>query len=100
MTAVIGGNGNSNNENTVIDAEKLLWPPPHGQYNCYVNSLSSRQMDSLTAICDSFLPSLHPVSADSSDVSAAVATFYLSSASMAATPQRVSTYVISLLLGS
>ncbi|XP_050215231.1 long-chain-alcohol oxidase FAO4A [Mercurialis annua] len=48
---------------------------------CYVNSLSSREMESLSAICDTFLPSL--TTATSAD------TFFQSSASMAGTPQLI-----------
>ncbi|KAK6251625.1 hypothetical protein SCA6_005630 [Theobroma cacao] len=71
---------------TGIDIEKLpLWEEERQYRNCYVNSISSREMESLTAICDAFLPSLHVSAADAD----AVATFYQSSASMAATPERV-----------
>ncbi|XWS49425.1 hypothetical protein CRYUN_Cryun12cG0002600 [Craigia yunnanensis] len=95
---VIELSGNDDNNNTNIDTDKLLWEEeraPHGQYYCYVNSLSSREMNSLTAICDAFLPSLCPVSADSdnSAAAAAAATFYQSSASMSATPQRVGIFI-------
>ncbi|XP_057966005.1 long-chain-alcohol oxidase FAO4A [Malania oleifera] len=53
----------------------------------YVNSLSSREMDSLAALCDTFLPSVRVPSDVKGDD--AVATFYQTSASMAGTPQRV-----------
>uniref|UniRef100_A0A5B7C2C7 long-chain-alcohol oxidase n=1 Tax=Davidia involucrata TaxID=16924 RepID=A0A5B7C2C7_DAVIN len=53
----------------------------------YVNSLSSRQMESLTALCDTFLPPInisnHTIDDDP------VVTFYRTSASMAGTPQRL-----------
>lgn len=53
----------------------------------YVNSLSSWEMESLTALCDTYLPSL-----DLSDVTTDESTvkFYGTSASMAGTPERVS----------
>lgn len=74
-----------------IDTQKLLLasgereikqqPPP-------TNSLSQRQMKSLTALCDTILPSV--VSDDFVGLSdESVATFYRVSASMAGTPQRV-----------
>ncbi|KAB1208003.1 Long-chain-alcohol oxidase FAO4A [Morella rubra] len=52
----------------------------------YVNSLSSWEMESLTALCDTYLPSL-----DLSDVTTDESTvkFYGTSASMAGTPERV-----------
>ncbi|XVE65424.1 hypothetical protein DITRI_Ditri07aG0179200 [Diplodiscus trichospermus] len=92
----LSGNGN-NNDNIIVDTDKLVIREDeeraaHGHelyYPCYVNSLSSREMDSLTSICDAFLPSLHPLSSDSHVSSPAAATFYQSSASMCATPQRV-----------
>lgn len=53
----------------------------------YVNSLSSRQMESLTALCDTFLPSIDDASHITTDPS--VSKFYLTSASIAGTPQLV-----------
>ncbi|KAF8033450.1 hypothetical protein BT93_D2150 [Corymbia citriodora subsp. variegata] len=62
----------------------------------YVNSLSPRQMDALTALCDTFLPSIapprHPLDAASgsdSDGNEDVAKFYETSASMAGTPEKL-----------
>lgn len=62
----------------------------------YVNSLSSRQMDALTALCDTFLPSIaqphHPsnnASGGDSDGDEEVAKLYQTSASMAGTPEKV-----------
>ncbi|KAI6701873.1 hypothetical protein NL676_011009 [Syzygium grande] len=62
----------------------------------YVNSLSSRQMDTLTALCDTFLPSIarphHPsdnASGGDSDGDEEVAKFYQTSASMAGTPEKL-----------
>lgn len=54
------------------------------------NSLSPRQMKSLVALCDTILPSIkdNVVGADD-DVDESVANFYLTSASMAGTPERV-----------
>ncbi|CAI9094953.1 OLC1v1030791C1 [Oldenlandia corymbosa var. corymbosa] len=53
--------------------------------NHYKNSLSSRQMDSLTSLCDTFLPCL----SISGDKDGSKKTFYRTSASMAGTPQRL-----------
>ncbi|KAG2680068.1 hypothetical protein I3843_11G081000 [Carya illinoinensis] len=52
----------------------------------YVNSLSSWEMDSVTALCDTFLPSV-----EVSDVTAdeSVVKFYATCASMAGTPERL-----------
>lgn len=53
----------------------------------YVNSLSSWEMDSITALCDTILPSVDVsdnVTADDS-----VVKFYATSASIAGTPERV-----------
>ncbi|XP_010054021.2 long-chain-alcohol oxidase FAO4A [Eucalyptus grandis] len=62
----------------------------------YVNSLSPRQMDTLTALCDTFLPSIahphHPSYTDSGgdgDCDEEVAKFYRTSASMAGTPEKL-----------
>jgi long-chain-alcohol oxidase len=63
------------------------------------NTLSLRQMKSLTALTDTILPSINdfvPVSAD--DESAA--TFYRISASMAGTPERVYFLILYLALYS
>ncbi|XP_022735994.1 long-chain-alcohol oxidase FAO4A [Durio zibethinus] len=87
--ALIELSGAANNDNHIIDTEELLGAPP---YYCYVNSLSTREMESLTAICDTLLPSL-PVSNHvhhhHHHHHDAVATFYQSSASMSDTPQRI-----------
>lgn len=61
----------------------------HRDYNYslpYVNCLSSWEMDSLTALCDTFLPSI-----DVSDVTTddSVVKFYATCASMTGTPERV-----------
>lgn len=53
----------------------------------YVNSLSPRQMDSLTAICDTFLPSITLGPDINSDDS--ILKFYKTSASMARIPDQV-----------
>ncbi|KAK4771066.1 hypothetical protein SAY87_031598 [Trapa incisa] len=53
----------------------------------YANTLSARQMESLTAFCDTFLPSVDPPGLDGDDES--VADFYRTSASMAGTPELV-----------
>lgn len=54
----------------------------------YVNSLSARQMESLTALCDTFLPSVDPPGLAGDDDS--TAEFFRTSASMAGTPELVS----------
>ncbi|RDX96829.1 hypothetical protein CR513_20470, partial [Mucuna pruriens] len=51
------------------------------------NSLSSRQMKSLVALCDTILPSINNNVVGSSDEP--VAKFYRTSASMAGTPEHV-----------
>ncbi|KAL5807590.1 hypothetical protein ACOSQ4_030323 [Xanthoceras sorbifolium] len=83
-------------EETVIELgnigkESLLW----GENNTateaagmtfYVNSLSGREMESLTAISDTFLPS---VSVDGGELDVDTAAFFRCSASMAGTPERL-----------
>ena len=54
-----------------------------------VNSLSSWEMDSLIALCDTFLPSIDVSNLTSDD---SVVKFYTTSASMAGTPERVRLY--------
>lgn len=81
--------GNGNEEHTVIklsDIDKARGLLAGEERRFYVNSLSSREMDSLTALCDTFLPSI-----DISDVTTdhSVFTFYATSASMAGTPERL-----------
>lgn len=71
-----------------IDTQRLLLNGGEmkEKYQPPTNSLSSRQMKSLTALCDTILPSLDDF-VDVSDDS--VANFYRISASMAGTPERV-----------
>ncbi|KAH7514449.1 hypothetical protein FEM48_Zijuj11G0090800 [Ziziphus jujuba var. spinosa] len=69
--------------NGYVDTQRLLLG---GDKQLYANSLTSREMQSLTALCDTFLPSI-PVSDLVSDES--VIKFYTASASMAGTPQRL-----------
>ncbi|BBH02685.1 Long-chain fatty alcohol dehydrogenase family protein, partial [Prunus dulcis] len=66
-----------------VDKQRLFLG---GERQLYPNSLSSREMESLTALCDTFLPSI-----DVSDTTtnASLVAFYRTSASMAGTPQRV-----------
>ncbi|CAL8155259.1 unnamed protein product [Prunus armeniaca] len=66
-----------------VDKQRLFLG---GERQLYPNSLSSREMESLTALCDTFLPSI-----DVSDATtnASLVAFYRTSASMAGTPQRV-----------
>ena len=54
-----------------------------------VNSLSSWEMDSLIALCDTFLPSIDVSNLTTDD---SVVKFYTTSASMARTPERVRLY--------
>lgn len=61
-------------------------PPSSSSSFHPVDSLSSRQMESLSALCDTFLPSID-VSNDTLDDS--IATFFRTSASMVGTPHRV-----------
>ncbi|KAF8380847.1 hypothetical protein HHK36_028342 [Tetracentron sinense] len=56
----------------------------------YVNSLSSREMDSLAALCDTLLPSIH-VSFSGAIDHHSLLTFFSTSASMAGTPQHPKT---------
>ncbi|KAK7407002.1 hypothetical protein VNO78_08641 [Psophocarpus tetragonolobus] len=53
------------------------------------NSLSPRQMKSLSALCDTILPSVHHLLHPSSNHNQHVTNFYNISASMAGTPERV-----------
>jgi hypothetical protein len=89
-------NGKEDDHHTVvelgnIDMQELL---EAGDYQTqtqpyyYVNSLSSWEMDTLTALCDTFLPSVD-VSGVTADES--VVKFFSTSASMAGTPERVRT---------
>lgn len=68
-----------------IDKETLqLW----GEENhCYVNSLSSQEMESLSALCDTFLPAVDVKTAASIDKD--IADFFRVSASAAGTPERL-----------
>ncbi|XP_042490485.1 long-chain-alcohol oxidase FAO4A-like isoform X2 [Macadamia integrifolia] len=57
-----------------------------GEKQAFINSLSSREMESLAALCDTFLPSIsEPYSSTKDSLHA----FYSMSASMAGTPQLV-----------
>jgi len=81
--------GHDNIEESEIKHQKLL-PPLR-------NSLSSRQMKSLVALCDTMLPSIkdNNVAASSDEF---VNNFYRTSASMAGTPERVGLLLFSLSL--
>ena len=57
--------------------------------NPYSSSLSSRQMESLKALCDTYLPSTDGFHTKHDE---STARFYQTSASMAGTPQRVRVY--------
>ncbi|KAK4261586.1 hypothetical protein QN277_004559 [Acacia crassicarpa] len=57
----------------------------HLNHQTLTNSLSHRQMASLTALCDTFLPSAAAVGGDSDDA----ATFYWTLASTTPTPERL-----------
>lgn len=52
----------------------------------YANKLSAREMESLTAMCDTFLPSMEISGAGEESLKA----FYATSASMTGTPESVS----------
>ncbi|XP_059288843.1 long-chain-alcohol oxidase FAO4A-like [Lycium ferocissimum] len=58
-----------------------------------LNTLSSRQMDSLTALCDTFLPSIHPNSYghhhQEANIDDSFIKFLQTSASMNGTPQHI-----------
>ncbi|KAM7493690.1 hypothetical protein LguiB_028299 [Lonicera macranthoides] len=54
----------------------------------YLSKLSFREMESLTSLCDTFLPSIHCSSNEVID-NGSVAEFFATSASMAGTPQRL-----------
>lgn len=60
---------------------------PHENYMVYPNSLSNRQMKALTALCDTFVPS---IDASRLTTDESVLKFYATSASMVQTPERVS----------
>ncbi|CAL0314234.1 unnamed protein product [Lupinus luteus] len=73
-----------------IDTQRLLLNgggEREKQQSFLINSLSQRQMKSLTALCDTILPSVNDFVGVSDDES--VAKFYRTSASMAGTPERV-----------
>ncbi|MCD7469531.1 hypothetical protein HAX54_008635 [Datura stramonium] len=57
--------------------------------NGHLGSLSSRQMDSLSAICDTFLPSIDANSLHQENMDDSVIKFLHTSASMNGTPQHV-----------
>ncbi|KAA8528004.1 hypothetical protein F0562_035127 [Nyssa sinensis] len=86
----VGFTMNESQDHTVIqlaaiDSQRLL--PAEADTQIYPNSLSSRQMESLTALCDTFLQPINVSCTDTIDDS--VATFFRTSASMAGTPQRI-----------
>ncbi|KAK3435199.1 hypothetical protein EUGRSUZ_D02566 [Eucalyptus grandis] len=63
-----------------------------GRRVSYVNSLSPRQMETLTSLCDTFLPSIahpHHPSDTEGEGDEEVAKFYQTSASMAGTPEKI-----------
>ena len=70
----------------VFDTERLI---TDRERQVYINSLSSRQMESLTALCDTFLP---PIKASNDTIDESLSTFFRTSASMAGTPQYVRIY--------
>ncbi|XP_059663075.1 long-chain-alcohol oxidase FAO4A [Cornus florida] len=73
----------------VVDTQRLLKGGGDREH-VYMKSLSSAQMDSLIALCDTFLPSInlsnHTTTIHHHDP---ILQFYQTSASMARTPQRV-----------
>ncbi|KAJ6700472.1 LONG-CHAIN-ALCOHOL OXIDASE [Salix koriyanagi] len=75
-----------------IDTQRLFGGGENKQ-SFYVNSLSSREMESLTAICDTLFPSVYgsnmmAAAAADDGYTNSISSFYRSSASMAGTPQR------------
>ncbi|KAI4327907.1 hypothetical protein L6164_020316 [Bauhinia variegata] len=70
-----------------IDTQKLLLAGEREQkQQTFVNTLSSRQMKTINALCDSLIPSLVDVPDDADE---SVAAFYRTSASMAGIPERL-----------
>lgn len=56
----------------------------------YLGTLSSNQMDTLTTVCDTFLPSIHPNSYEEGNIhDDSFIEFLQTSASMNGTPQHV-----------
>ncbi|XP_058103744.1 long-chain-alcohol oxidase FAO4A-like [Magnolia sinica] len=72
-----------------LDSHRLL----RGGRPPYTNSLTSREMESLTAICDTFLPSIESYCQGNESLH----TFYRTSASMAGTPEYLGGYISSRL---
>ncbi|KAJ6309350.1 hypothetical protein OIU76_018858, partial [Salix suchowensis] len=75
-----------------IDTQRMFVGGENKQ-SLYVNSLSSREMESLTAICDTLFPSVYgsnmmAAAAADDGYTNSISSFYRSSASMAGTPQR------------
>ncbi|KAM4085292.1 hypothetical protein ACJW30_10G015500 [Castanea mollissima] len=82
---------NEKEEHTVFKIDNfgtqdLLVEGERSHSQAYVNSLSSWEMDTLTALCDTFLPSIDVSNVTTND---SVVKFYTTSASMAGTPERV-----------
>jgi len=82
---------NEKEEHTMIKIDNfgtqdLLVEGERSHSQAYVNSLSSWEMDTLTALCDTFLPSIDVSNVTTND---SVVKFYNTSASMAGTPERV-----------
>lgn len=75
--------GDAKQEHTVIEMGNM----DKETQQFYANSLFPREMQSLTAICDTFLPSITVSSGTKVDEN--VATFFQASASMAGTPECV-----------
>ncbi|CAL9207373.1 unnamed protein product [Musa hybrid cultivar] len=65
------------------------WPSRGGPDAAPVNRLSSREKDSLAAVCDAFLPSIHVPHAPHQSLR----TYYANSASMIGTPEVVGGYL-------
>lgn len=82
-------NGSGEKEQTTIDLEGQRVELMEKEEGNYVNRLSWREMDSLTALCDTFLPSLHlPNDAVQTPDDPAIE-FFHTSASMAGTPHYI-----------
>lgn len=94
--AKITGNGKQEDETLMGDYEDIEQGRLSAHYNNkeriikqyhHMSSLSPHQMDSLSALCDTYLPSLHHDVVSAGDDS--VIKFFQTSASMAETPHYV-----------
>lgn len=73
-----------------VSREIIGETPPATEQRPYVNRLSAREMDSLTAVCDTFIPTVHPSTCAAASATPSQRNFFLASASDAGIPDRVS----------